>query len=78
MIGLYCDYDNITENIFLSRHVKEKYNLPVIIGGPQATALDENFFVDSKCDAVVRYEGELTVLELMNFFLAFMGNILAF
>ncbi len=75
MVGLYCDYENITENIFLSRHVKETYNLPVIVGGPQATALDENFFRESKCDAVVRYEGELTVLELMNFFLEEVGEL---
>ena len=75
MVGLYCDYDNITENIFLSRHIKETYNLPVIIGGPQATALDEKFFRESKCGAVVRYEGELTVLELMNFFLEEVGTL---
>lgn len=75
MVGLYCDYENVTENIFLSRHVKETYNLPVIIGGPQATALDENFFLESKCDAVVRCEGELTVLELMNFYLEEVGEL---
>lgn len=75
MIGLYCDYENITENIFLSRHIKENYNLPVIIGGPQATALDEKFFRESKCDAIVRYEGELTVLELMNFYLEEVGAL---
>lgn len=75
MVGLYCDYENITENIFLSRRVKETYNLPVIVGGPQATALDEKFFRESKCDAVVRYEGELTVLELMNFFLEEVGAL---
>lgn len=75
MVGLYCDYDNVTENIFLSRHIKETYNLPVIVGGPQATALDQNFFRESKCDAVVRYEGELTVLELMNFYLEEVGEL---
>lgn len=75
MIGLYCDYENVTENIFLSRHVKQTYNLPVIVGGPQATALDENFLRESKCDAVVRGEGELTVLELMNFFLEDVGSL---
>ena len=68
-IGLYCDYDNVTENIFISRYVEENFNLPVIIGGPQATALEENFFVQSKCDAVVVGEGELTVLELVKFFI---------
>ncbi|MBQ9486864.1 MAG: radical SAM protein [Selenomonadaceae bacterium] len=75
MLGLYCDYENVTENIFLSRYVKEKYNLPVIVGGPQATALTEKFFTDSQCDAVVRYEGELTVLELMNYFLEDVGEL---
>ena len=75
MIGLYCDYENVTENIFLSRHIKDAYALPVIVGGPQATALDEKFFRESKCDAVVRYEGELTVLELMNFFLEDVGKL---
>ena len=75
MIGLYCDFENVTENIFLSNYIKKNYNLPVIVGGPQATALDENFFTKSKCDAVVRYEGELTVLELMNYFLEDVGEL---
>ena len=75
MIGLYCDYENVTENLFISQYIKEKYNLPVIIGGPQATALDEKFFIKSKCNAVVRYEGELTALELMNFFLEGIGTL---
>lgn len=75
MVGLYCDYDNVTENIFLSRHIKANYNLPVIIGGPQATSLDKNFYNKSKCDAVVRYEGELTVLELMNHYLEEVGEL---
>ena len=75
MIGLYCDFENVTENIFLSNYIKENYKLPVIVGGPQSTALDENFFTKSKCDVVVRYEGELTVLELMNYFLEGVGEL---
>ena len=75
MVGLYCDFDNVTENIFLSRRVREKYGLPVIIGGPQATALDADFFIASKCSAVVRYEGELTVLALLNFYLEGVGSL---
>ncbi len=75
MVGLYCDYENVTENIFLSKYIKEHYQLPVIVGGPQATAFDVDFFRKSKCDAVVRYEGEITVLELMDLFLEGIGNI---
>lgn len=73
MIGLYCDYDNVTENIFLSRYIKEQYKIPVIIGGPQATALTKDFMDKSCCDVIVRYEGELTVLELVHYFLDEVG-----
>ena len=75
MLGLYCDYDNVNENIFLSRRIKEKYNLPVIVGGPQATALDEKFFRESKCDAIVLDVGEITVLELARLFLDGRGEL---
>ena len=75
MVGLYCDYENVTENIKLCGYIKEKYKLPVVVGGPQATALKEDFFVKSGCDAVVRYEGELTLLDLMNYFLEDTENL---
>ena len=75
MIGLYTDYANVTENIYLSRYIKEKYNLPVIVGGPQATALGMDFFCKSKCDAIVLHEGELTVLELANYYFDGFGKL---
>ena len=75
LIGLYCDFENVTENIFLSKYIKENYGLPVIVGGPQATALDRDFLVSSQCDAVVRYEGELTVLELSSLLLDGSGKL---
>lgn len=74
-VDLYCDYENVTENIFISRYIKENFNLPVIVGGPQATALEENFFLQSKCEAVVIGEGEITVLELMKFFIDGIGEL---
>lgn len=74
-VGLYCDYENVTETIFLSRYIKEHYHLHVIVGGPQATALKASFLFESRCDVLVRYEGELTVLELMNYFLEGVGDL---
>jgi len=68
-IGLYCDYENVTENIFFSSYIKEKYGIPVFVGGPQATALGKAFICKSKCDAIVLGEGEFTILELLNCFL---------
>ena len=75
MIGLYCDYANVTENQFVSRYIKERYGIPVIVGGPQATSLDETFFKEARCDAVVYHEGELTVLELMDCLLDGTGRL---
>ncbi|MDY6225234.1 B12-binding domain-containing radical SAM protein [Veillonella caviae] len=75
MIGLYCDYENVTEVIFLSKYIKDTYGIPVIVGGPQATNLKEEFYIQSKCDFVVRYEGEITVLDLANFCIEGTGSI---
>lgn len=74
-IGLYCDYENVTENIFISLYIKETFNLPVIVGGSLTTALEEKFFVQSKCDAVVIGEGEISVSELAKFFIDGIGDI---
>lgn len=75
MLGLYCDYANVTENIWLSQYVKKKYGIPVILGGPQATSLGEDFLRKSGCDALVFYEGELTVMELLNCYLDGTGEL---
>lgn len=75
ILGLYCDYANVTENQYISQYVKGKYGIPVFVGGPQATSLKADFMCLSKCDVIVRYEGELTVLELMDFFLDGTGTL---
>lgn len=75
LVGLYIDYENVSESNFLSCHVKDNYGLPVVVGGPQATALGRDFFEKSHCDAIVRYEGELTLLELTNYFLEGTGSL---
>ncbi len=68
-IGFYCDYDNVNLVAELSRKIKEKWNIPVFIGGPQALSLDEAFFRRSLCDAAVRGEGEFTLLELLEVYI---------
>ena len=35
-VGLYCDYENMTLVRGLAARIKEKYAVPVFIGGPQA------------------------------------------
>lgn len=64
-VGFYCDYENLSLIISLCQKVKEKWNIPVFIGGPQAVGLGKEFLSQSQCDAIVRGEGELTMLELL-------------
>lgn len=75
LVGLYCDFDNVTENIFLARHIRDTYDLPVIVGGPQVTALGEDFLRETGCTALVCREGELTVLELVDYLLDGVGEL---
>ncbi len=65
-VGLYCDYENMTLVRGLAARIKEKYAVPVFIGGPQAPGLGAKFIEDSRCDAVVRGEGEYSLLELLD------------
>ncbi len=65
VVGFACDYENQEEVIQLSRHVQELRPLPVIVGGPQAVALGGDFLLRSGALAVVRGEGELPLLALM-------------
>lgn len=74
-IGLYCDYENIDEVAEVSRFIKEKYNVPVFVGGPQSPALDQKFLLIAKCDVIVRGEGELTMLELFGSYLNGFGDL---
>lgn len=65
-VGLYCDYDNQTAVEALSCLLSEKYGAQVIVGGPQAIHLGQEFLLKSKCQALIRGDGEETLLELLD------------
>ena len=69
VVGLYCDYFNKCSVSRFSRHIKTQYGIPVIVGGPQAFDLKEDFFKRSQCDVVVRGEAEVPILEVLDFYL---------
>ncbi len=64
-VGFYCDYENVTLVESLSRMVKSGGEIPVVVGGPQAFALTEEFFERSRCDFAIRGEAERTLPELL-------------
>ncbi len=66
VVGLSCDYENQTEVTELVRYIKDKWNVPVIIGGPQSFELGEQFLRETGANLVVYGEGELTTLEVLS------------
>lgn len=65
--GFYCDYDNQSCVEEMSRYFKKKYGVKIIVGGPQAINLGEEFIKNSDCDFIVRGDGEVALLELMEY-----------
>jgi len=65
-VGFSTDFEN--------KHVVEKaaaaiadtYGIPVLIGGPESIALDEDYLRRSKATAVVRGEGELAMAAVLD------------
>jgi radical SAM superfamily enzyme YgiQ (UPF0313 family) len=66
-VGFGCDFENQTVVEELSLLVKETYGYPVVVGGPQAIALQEDFFIKAKCDFIIRGEAEETLPQLLDF-----------
>ncbi|MZP30584.1 radical SAM protein [Heliobacterium undosum] len=65
-VGLYCDFENRSVVEPFCRWIKDRWGLPVVVGGPQAVALHEDFLSQSGCDAVAIGEGEATLQELLD------------
>lgn len=74
-VGLSCDFENQQEVLQLSRHIRKKYGLPVIVGGPQSVGLDVEFLHKSGCLAIVHGEGELPLLSLAQYIVDGYGSL---
>lgn len=65
IVGLGTNTLFINRAFKLAKEIKEKYNVPIVIGGPHASALPELTLKNENIDYVVIGEGELPLLELM-------------
>jgi len=67
IIGISSFTESYAEAVEISRQIKEKRNIPIIIGGPHITALPDS--LPETIDFGVLDEGEETIVELMQLFL---------
>ncbi len=65
-IGMTTNADNIRFVYTICDEIKSFFpKSTIILGGPHATYADEKTLKECKCDIVVRHEGELKLLELL-------------
>lgn len=75
VVGLSCDFENQNSVLFLCRQIREQYNVPVLIGGPQAVALGEDFLRRSGAFAITQGEGEIPLIGLLQLLIDGTGSL---
>ena len=66
IVGFYAAADNIDVVAHTVRWVKKTFQAITVIGGPQAIALDEDFFISSGNDYAIIGEGEIPIYKLLS------------
>lgn len=65
IVGIYVNIISVKAATELSQLIKKNLNKLVVLGGPYATSQTERVLFNSKADAVVRGEGEITFYEIV-------------
>ena len=58
-----CFYENIIQ---IANKIKEKFNIPIILGGPHPTFSPDKTLNNPSIDIICRGEGEFALIELMD------------
>lgn len=75
LLGFYVGADTRVMTGHIIKWVKDNWpEVAVLVGGPEAYSLEENFLHDTGCDYVVYGEGEIPVLNLLRLIVDGIGN----
>lgn len=66
IVGFYSASDNIRVVANVIKWIKKEYGITTLVGGPQAIALEKNFFEETGNDYVIVGEGEIPVKMLLD------------
>ena len=67
LVGLYCDYENLNAIVSLAEKISQDPGYPILMGGPQAIALDEAFLQKHPfVTAFIRGDGEHSVSDILS------------
>jgi radical SAM superfamily enzyme YgiQ (UPF0313 family) len=75
-IGITTTADNYPYVKEVVNKIKSEFpDIPIILGGPQATYNDDFILNDCNCDAIIRHEGDYKLIQLLNYFIKQNGNL---
>jgi len=74
-VGFSCDFDNVRIIEDMSGKIKERWGIPVVVGGPQSIALGRDFLEKSGADYILRGEGEVSLPRLLDAVLKDEGDV---
>jgi anaerobic magnesium-protoporphyrin IX monomethyl ester cyclase len=66
IIGFSCMTCFFQDYSRIAKKIKEKYDIPIIMGGPHPTLCPEETLNDPSIDIICRGEGEFALIELLN------------
>ncbi len=67
IVGFYVGADTVVMVGNIIKWLKKTMDVVAIVGGPEAYALDEIFLKNTKCDYIVIGEGEIPILNLLQY-----------
>ncbi|MBC3888826.1 radical SAM protein [Acetobacterium paludosum] len=74
-VGFSCDFDNVQLIAELAKKIKDKWNIPIIVGGPQSIGLKKDFLEKSNVDYILRGEVEVSLPKLLDAILKLQGDL---
>lgn len=75
LIGISCLSPLVSIVIKLTRFLKEKFNIPIVLGGPHTNIDPESLLNENSIDFLIRGEGEIPIVELLNYIIKKEGEL---
>lgn len=75
-IGMTTNSDNILNVLKITDEIKSQFSdIPIILGGSQASYDDLKIMSKCNCDIIVRHEGEYIIKKLLNYYIHKKGSL---
>ena len=76
VIGITTTADNYYNVRVITHYLKKECpQIPIILGGPQASFNDTEVLKECSCDVIIRHEGDYKLVQLLDFYIHGVGSL---